>query len=644
MKNCILLVHASSFGAAPGGNEALVVHWDEWEVPEGHVSLPARLADGLTAIRAEHAAWAYDFARLVVDGREVQDHLLGGESGLSMWWCSLLYERHPKMTPNLHTIYKLRAVERLLDAEGCDSLQLAGGDAAMARALEGVCRAAGRRFEWIAAAAGRSAQGPIAGGGLVRRLYAVCPPVVRAAVRYVHWWWKFRRRLPPVRLPEAPDGVTTATVATYFPNVDMQAAKEGRFRSRYWESLHDALNGRAQALGSPFVRWLFVRFPAPQISFGECLALRDRFRSERKDGFSFHYLEEFLEGSDLRAAWKRYLSLRRASLALEDKVRPAFHFAGSSLDFWHWAADDWAESFRGWRCLERCLQQRGIEAYVRQAGPQQWTIFPLENCPWERMLTHAVHEAGCGPVYGAQHSTIRPTDFRYFDDPRTFTDGRSNAFQPDAVRGNGASACAQWRDAGVPAERLGQVEALRYLYLADSAVSSSGTEGGSASAPAGGQKRLLVLTSFFRDETFAHLALLARAVQAGLLDGWNIVVKPHPYLPVEDELRRLLGRRADGMSFADGPMAAQLAPGVLVWASNSTTAALEAAIRGLAVMVMQPRDDFDLCPLQDVPGLPRTATLEDVRRALAAPRPLDIARDYLSLDPALPRWRRLLGL
>lgn len=28
---------------------------------------------------------------------------------------------------------------------------------------------------------------------------------------------------------------------TYFPNIDMAAAKNGRFRSRYWEKLHDAL-------------------------------------------------------------------------------------------------------------------------------------------------------------------------------------------------------------------------------------------------------------------------------------------------------------------------------------------------------------------------------------------------------------------
>lgn len=79
-----------------------------------------------------------------------------------------------------------------------------------------------------------------------------------------------------------------------------------------------------------------------------------------------------------------------------------------------------------------------------------------------------------------------------------------------------------------------------------------------------------------------------------------------------------------------------------VWASNSTTAALEAALKGLPVMVMLPSDDFDLCPLQDVPELPRTGDLEDVRLA-GNGGALDLT-PIIWTDPELPRWRQLLGL
>lgn len=654
-------------GASPPDGDTLVALWDDWEALPDAVSIPARLHADLLTIRAEHMAWAYDMGHLPLEesgphARELHECLRCGEE-LSMWWCSLLYERHPKMTPNLYTIYKLRCLERLLDAEGCASVCLAGGDADLRATLAEFCAATGREFSVVAAARGNTPAGDAP--SLARRLYGWCPAPVRALARFAHWWWKVRRALPfagaarPEHAPADREALT-ATIVTYFPNVDMQAAGRGRFRSRYWEGLHDALNAcarREYPQGGHFVRWLFIRVPSPQLSFSQYLKLRDLFRETGEDGRSFHYLEEFLRTGDLWAALWRWLRLLVTSLRLEERAATACHFAGSQLNFWRYARADWAESFRGWRCLERCLQQRAFNRYAAWCGPQRWTLFPLENCPWERMLTTAMRSGGAaraaapveesaarqaGPVIGAQHSSIRPTDFRYFDDPRTFTNPECVRFQPEAIEGNGRSACRQWRDAGMPPERLGEVEALRYLYLAGHPSGTRPEQGGAAGARQGGQ--LLVLTSFFRDETEAHLRLFARCYREGVLAGWQSTIKPHPYLPVEGILRSLLGADAESVSISDAPLAQALAPGVTVWASNSTTAALEAAHRGLPLMVMVPEGDFDLCPLQDVAGLARTATSDDVRRHLAAPTASALPEGYLNLDAGLPRWRRLLGL
>jgi surface carbohydrate biosynthesis protein (TIGR04326 family) len=441
--------------------------------------------------------------------------------------------------------------------------------------------------------------------------------------------------MPPVQ------GQTSAIV-TYFPNIDRQAAENGRFRSRYFESLHDLLEEGGINAG---LRWLFIRFPAPEFSLDKCIALRNSFRRAGGNGASFHYLEEFLSLGDIAAALLRFARIALASLYLERRTREAFCFAGSRFNFWDRLSPYWAETFRGWRCLERCLQQRAFRRWAQHAGPMRWTLFPLENCPWERMLTHAAHAAGTGPVFGVQHSVIRPADFRYFDDPRAFSDPDCAAFQPDAIRGNGQSAYAQWLEAGTPPGRMDKVEALRYLYLVKGSDATSRSCGVPRIAPSGGAlKGILVVTSFFADETLAHLALLAEAVKSDLLRGYNITVKPHPYLPVRQYLQNLLGERAGEIAEVEGAMSEHLLPGVSVWASNSTTAALDAAIIGLPVMVMPPVGDFDLCPLQDVPGLMRTGNLEDVRRALLEAKPLKLPPDYLELNPALPLWRKFLGI
>ncbi|WP_299395833.1 TIGR04326 family surface carbohydrate biosynthesis protein [uncultured Desulfovibrio sp.] len=615
--------------------DGIILHWESWDTPAGHVSIPAILQEHLLRIRTEHAAWACELASEQVGGQSVESWLQCGEA-LSQWWCSLLYERHPKMTPHLYPVYKLRALELWLQHQDKNirELHLVGGDALLRGTLEQFCRLSGRTF---------SCEGPCAreSVSLLRRLYDACPPLLRSLLRFGHWWWTVRRRLPYVGDAPLADisGVpygkgTTGVIATYFPNIDTKYAEQGRFHSRYWENLHDALSED----GAPGVRWLFIRFPSPQGDLDQCLRWRDAFRASGKDGLSFDYVEEFLAGHDLLAAWKRHRRIARRARRLEEALRGSFRFPDSDIIFWDYMAADWQESFAGWRGLERCLQQRGIANYVRRIGPQRWYTFPLENCPWERMLTHAAHTLRDknGPVLGAQHSTIRPTDFRYFDDPRTFRKETTRAFQPDRILANGRSALSQWQAAGVPGERLGEIEALRYLYLRRTPPAGQ----------TGPRPRLLAVTSFFADETHAHADLLARSLREGLLDRFDIVVKPHPYLPVEDYLRKLLGDAAQRIAFVDGPIADQLVPGAVVWASNSTTVALEAALRGLPLMVMQPCGDFDLCPLQDIPGLARTGSLEDVRRALAdgVPAPLELDPDFLRLDPGLPRWRALLGL
>lgn len=615
------LLTSALLAAYPAQEGRVRIVADAWDVEDGDISLCREMSARLTAIRSEHAAWAYETAFVPTRLGPVAGALRQGSS-LSAWWCSILYERHPKISPAFHTLYLLRTAELLLCEGGCTSLEVHGLDATAAKVLQKLCAARGWAFR----------QGELAPKKPVpwlRRIYEAIPAPFRALLRLGVWLVQVKRHLPRTTL--APAERTTGTIATYFPNIDVQKAEEGIFRSRYWESLHDALEAQTGPDAVP-VRWLFIRFPSPQGSLRQCIAWARGFAKKGVSGTSFNYLEEFLDGNDMLRAFMRYVGIMRASLGIQEEIDGHFTFRDSALDFWPLLAADYVESFRGWRCLERCLMQQGMENYVREAGRQAWYTFPMENCPWERMLCHAAHEQDTGPIYGAQHSTIRPADFRYFDDPRTWENAETLAFQPDLIAGNGESACSQWRACHVPDRRLGTIEALRYLYLAGQAGSAHEFT-----------DQLLVVTSFFEDETRPHIRLLADCLREGIFPAAMVTIKPHPYLPVDAMLEEYLGS-AEKPAVTTTPLPGLLADHPVVWASNSTTAVLEAAIMGLPVLVMQPAGDFDLCPLQDIPGLARTSDVASVHAALAAPAPLAIAPDYFCLDPALPRWRSLLGL
>lgn len=616
------------------------------------ISLEEEVGKRLILIRGEHMRWAYKTGFLPCGKSNLSGLLECGEKP-SMWWTSLLYERHPKLSPYLYDLYKIRALELLLQEENCESLVFAGNNSKLEKIFAKLCQFHNWKFQAIAGA--KSSHN--ASKNWKNRLYWKIPAPIRAICRFLFWRVSIFPRIG--KFDEKKLGnkdfnrdkeTSTATIVSYFPNIDLAEAGRGRFISRYWESLHGLLNRMAKNSGEKrhFVRWLFIRFPAPGLTLDQCVKLKEKFQQTGKDGLSFNYLEEFLTGRDIAASLSRWLRLVFASFKAKKTFAENCHFRDSGFNFWPYMREQWAESFRGWRCLERCLQNRAFKRFFRLAGRQRWVLYPLENCAWERMCVAASREAEPKqPVYGSQHSIVRPTDFRYFDDPDTFKNAECNFFQPDKIGGNGSDACSQLLANGMPSGRLRQLEALRYLYLAhyrkpvnvlDENLPSQEGEPKFAFA----KKRLLVLTSFFEDETAAHLNLLGETLKTGILADWQVAIKPHPCLGVSEWLNSIPTETAKDIQIITGSMETAFTPNSVVWTSNSTTAALETLLRQLPLMVMRPAGDFDLCPVQNIPGLPRTGNIAEVEAALKERKIISLPFDYLDLNVDLTAWKELL--
>lgn len=628
MKTLLLLDGVADSGqVAEEFPDATVAFWDRGAA----LSIPTEVDLRLLDVRSELLKWVYETGLASIKGKTLEEHLRAGDS-LSMWWCSTLAEKHPKVTHNLFEALKIRVLEKILIENNIEQVVLISAEHEEAPwikvknledILEDFCNRTKRTFIHRK----RKMTFFEAIKKYLRifhpqKLYFSLPAILKTMIRFPVWWWTIRRHLPHTTLSR-PNVDNPATIVTYFPNIDMKAASHGRFRSRYWENLHDQPEIQEK------VNWVFIHFPAPQYSFTETIQLRDRFRKQHQDGASFHFLEEFLTTGDIFRAFLRYIRLTVNSLRIESEVKKLFFFDGSQMNLWSFLKENWADSTRGWRCLERCLMARAFRQYVKWAGQQHWFTFPQENCPWERMLTQAVHEAEAGPVYGAQHSTVRPTDFRYFDDPRLLEEPSIRRAMPDLWLCNGTGAKDALVGSGLPESRIRLVEALRYLYLAKANTTQEST------------KRLLIVTSFFADETYAHLDTVASAYKAGLLQNWDVFIKPHPYLSVQKKLKQL---NLKAPKVVDGALDSFLTRGTVVWASNSTTVALEAAYRHLPVFVQAAENDVNLCPLQNMQGVRLIRNKEDIEAALQNPSAPELPEEYLLLDPTLPRWRNILEL
>ena len=88
---------AEQNGTAEGhAVRALVAVWDKGSVPDGQISIPVELNERLLPIRDDLAAWTYE--RLRPDQRQTAGRTPRADDNLSMWWCSTLVEKHPKVT------------------------------------------------------------------------------------------------------------------------------------------------------------------------------------------------------------------------------------------------------------------------------------------------------------------------------------------------------------------------------------------------------------------------------------------------------------------------------------------------------------------------------------------------------------------
>ena len=174
---------------------------------------------------------------------------------------------------------------------------------------------------------------------------------------------------------------------------------------------------------------------------------------------------------------------------------------------------------------------------------------------------------------------------------------------------------------------------MRYLHLAVPRRLSA-----PRAAPA--RLRLLVLCDYAVRYTRRQLFLLAKAAKA-LAVAPEITVKPHPACPV------------DAAEFPDLPMTVTMEPVDALLGdcdaacvSAVTSAAIDAYCAGIPVVAVLDPTALNLSPLRGRPDVHFVGTAAELAAALQAiagaerrhaERPLPFY-----LDPALPRWRRLL--
>ncbi len=137
------------------------------------------------------------------------------------------------------------------------------------------------------------------------------------------------------------------------------------------------------------------------------------------------------------------------------------------------------------------------------------------------------------------------------------------------------------------------------------------------------------------------LGLLVDAVdRAGLVA--EFTVKPHPASPIRvDDYPSL------NLLTVTAPLSAIVGDFDVAYSSHATSAGVDVYLAGLPVVAWLDDDDINLSDLRgqpDVRFVSESADLVDAMRAVVGGEYCSSApMEFFTLDPGLPRWRRLLA-
>ena len=608
----------------PSNNTGRILCWQSYCERGLISSVPRYLELHAERLRATYLGFIHDLGERQIAGKRVIDYL-NLENGFSLWWMTQLAEKSPFKSPRIYDCLRLLALEELLIEIHPSSVTLVGADETLAQAISKLCENLHMAFHTKLTIKPKK-------GSWLRRAYDALPFSLRGliSVRHAISRWPLRR----TRNSAWFGGDNAMFMCSYFIHLDPNLCAQGKFYSRQWESLPKVISDLG--LRTNWVQLFMLSAVVPDIATG--LTWLRRFNDDSANQGRQAFLDEFLTLRLVLKALKNWLWLNRVSWTLRN-IQSAFHVSKSAVWLWPLLRDDWYRSLIGPTAVANCLWLELFDASLGKMPRQQMGLYLCENQAWEKALLRAWRHHGHGKIIGVQHSTAPFWHLYYFDDPRSLIGNCDHVMpQPDFLAVNGAAARRAFENAGYPAERLVDVEALRYLSLLSLPAKSGRAAMINSRSPI---VRVLILGDMIPEAMNEFLLLVAEAVK-NLSPLFEFTFKPHPGYAVN--LSRYPGLMAKETTESLSNILDRYDS---VIAANSTSASVDAFVAGLPVIINLSGNELNLSPLRGHPGVCFVSTPEELVNALRVQQGgLAIARadreDFFFLDVGLPRWRSLL--
>ena len=596
-----------------------VVLWQAFlptDPPPTWFSLPEEVHRDKEQLRSQYLSWLHDVGVFEDKGRTLVDRLMI-LPGLSYWWMTIPADFSLAPNSPAYVAARMMALAPLADRLATTHVNIIGADKPTTQLLKQWARSSGRQASATAPTSNNRAK------KARERVYGAIPPL--AAIRVLMAHLSLPRRSRGAESVTHPEGIT---FVDYLAHLGPGAASEGRFDSNYWGPLVDVLDETDEP-----VHWLHV---SADLASGRVVdrdgQLVRRFNSKAWKQ-THGLLHEHLTWQVLTRSCRDYL--RVCALGIQVRNRAiVFTDSKSGVPLWRAFRVTFRDQFFGKTAMLNCIWINLFQAALADQPHQRLGIYLFENQPWELAFITAWRAAGHGELIGVAHSTTRFWDTRYFKDPRDMwsAEGANPMPWPDQVAVNGPAMRAQCLGAGYPANRMVDVEALRYLDIEQEPAPSLHE----------GPIRVLVCGEYSPDAAQRMLDVVNTALDSVEIQ-LTTTYRPHPaYVGPEVRLHRSI--RPDHHSSI---RAAIGATDVVVTGAMSSVSA-EALCSGRMTFIIGDGDAFVTSQVESSANAIFVTSPENISAAITnsstrAQRASVNAKGFYDSDRKLVSWRAIFG-
>jgi len=623
-KNKIVKLILWDTSTKPVDNNCDLYTWSGYSEKNNIKSLLRYVDSNGIQFRGSYIRWIHELGESKIKGKPIVDYL-SIDNKTSLWWLTSFVEKSPWKSPLIIDAVRLIALEDLLKKSSYTSFELVSSNRNLHKVLSSLCAKLNIVYEWTKLES--SSRKFLS----LRFLFDKLPYFLQALVTlciHIRKNWAFRN----TKKYNWSSKKKSIFICSQFSHLDKEACQTGDFYSHLWENLPELLHNKGYKINfiHHYLRSNEANNPL------EALELINKF-NKFEDRNDFHcFLYSYLSFGLAYKVLKLSLKFNFKSWHISD-IKKSFSPDGAYLNLWPIMKENWYSDLCGSASVINCLWLLLFDKALKEIPYQECGLFLCENQSWEKALIYAWNKHKHGRLFGVAHSTVRFWDLRYFVDNRTIMSSEKCSLpRPDLTVLNGKLAMQSYKDFGSLDNSLTECEALRYGYLDKLNLNPRSITNKDDS------KKVLILGDYMPKSTIKMLELLESS-SSNIQGEYQYTLKPHPNFIVKSSDYPILN-----LDISMKPLVEIMDEFDIAYSGNLTSAALDAHLSGMPVIVAFDDEAFNFSPLRKQNGVSFVSNSKELEVALLnlnrnetiQPNP----KDFFCLNHDLSKWSELLSL